>query len=57
MKATTTIVVIGASGDLAKKKTYPALFKLFKFDLLVTFFWMLFSWIDLNYVFVFLILF
>ncbi|KAJ2964256.1 hypothetical protein NQZ79_g743 [Umbelopsis isabellina] len=25
-----TIVVLGASGDLAKKKTYPALFKLFK---------------------------
>ncbi|KAL1928835.1 hypothetical protein VTP01DRAFT_2621 [Rhizomucor pusillus] len=25
-----TIVVLGASGDLAKKKTYPALFKLFR---------------------------
>lgn len=29
-----TIVVIGASGDLAKKKTYPALFNLFELDLL-----------------------
>ena len=26
---TLSIVVIGASGDLAKKKTYPALFALF----------------------------
>ncbi|CDH58020.1 glucose-6-phosphate 1-dehydrogenase [Lichtheimia corymbifera JMRC:FSU:9682] len=25
-----TIIVLGASGDLAKKKTYPALFKLFR---------------------------
>ena len=25
-----TIVVLGASGDLAKKKTFPALWKLFK---------------------------
>jgi glucose-6-phosphate 1-dehydrogenase len=24
------MLVLGASGDLAKKKTYPALFKLFK---------------------------
>jgi glucose-6-phosphate 1-dehydrogenase len=24
------VVVLGASGDLAKKKTYPALFKLFQ---------------------------
>ena len=24
-----TIVVLGASGDLAKKKTYPALFQLY----------------------------
>ena len=24
-----TVVVLGASGDLAKKKTYPALFQLF----------------------------
>eukprot|EP00029_Vermamoeba_vermiformis_P005183 TRINITY_DN172_c0_g1_i1.p1 TRINITY_DN172_c0_g1~~TRINITY_DN172_c0_g1_i1.p1 ORF type:complete len:569 (-),score=206.77 TRINITY_DN172_c0_g1_i1:157-1653(-) len=29
-----TIVVFGASGDLAKKKTFPALFALFKRDLL-----------------------
>mmetsp|Transcript_31009 Transcript_31009/g.75869 ORF Transcript_31009/g.75869 Transcript_31009/m.75869 type:complete len:565 (-) Transcript_31009:69-1763(-) len=29
-----TVVVIGASGDLAKKKTYPALFTLFEQDLL-----------------------
>ncbi|CAO1639260.1 unnamed protein product [Sympodiomycopsis kandeliae] len=28
------IVVLGASGDLAKKKTYPALFNLFRLDLL-----------------------
>lgn len=26
---TLSVVVMGASGDLAKKKTYPALFKLF----------------------------
>ena len=25
-----TVVVLGASGDLAKKKTFPALFTLFK---------------------------
>ncbi|PVU97874.1 hypothetical protein BB561_000251 [Smittium simulii] len=30
----TTIVVFGASGDLAKKKTFPALFQLFKNNLL-----------------------
>lgn len=30
----TTIVVLGASGDLAFKKTFPALFNLFKNDLL-----------------------
>ncbi|KAJ2497611.1 Glucose-6-phosphate 1-dehydrogenase, partial [Coemansia sp. RSA 2049] len=30
----TTIVVFGASGDLAKKKTYPALFHLFQQGLL-----------------------
>ncbi|KAF8529025.1 glucose-6-P dehydrogenase [Hysterangium stoloniferum] len=30
LKDNTVIVVFGASGDLAKKKTYPALFKLFK---------------------------
>ncbi|KDN41665.1 putative ZWF1-glucose-6-phosphate dehydrogenase [Tilletiaria anomala UBC 951] len=30
----TAIVVLGASGDLAKKKTYPALFNLFRLDLL-----------------------
>ena len=29
-----TIIVLGASGDLAFKKTYPALFGLFKNDLL-----------------------
>eukprot|EP00457_Paulinella_chromatophora_P002146 gb/GEZN01002150.1/.p1 GENE.gb/GEZN01002150.1/~~gb/GEZN01002150.1/.p1 ORF type:complete len:727 (-),score=95.59 gb/GEZN01002150.1/:401-2581(-) len=29
-----TIVVVGASGDLAKKKTFPALFSLFYHDLL-----------------------
>ncbi|EGC38470.1 hypothetical protein DICPUDRAFT_45843 [Dictyostelium purpureum] len=29
-----TVVVLGASGDLAKKKTYPALFSLFLRDLL-----------------------
>ncbi|KAK9461747.1 glucose-6-phosphate dehydrogenase [Lipomyces oligophaga] len=28
------IVVLGASGDLAKKKTYPALFGLYRYDLL-----------------------
>lgn len=28
------VVVLGASGDLAKKKTYPALFKLFQKDML-----------------------
>lgn len=27
--ATLSIIVLGASGDLAKKKTYPALFDLF----------------------------
>jgi len=30
VSANTTIVVLGASGDLAKKKTFPALFGLFK---------------------------
>ncbi|KAJ2588499.1 Glucose-6-phosphate 1-dehydrogenase, partial [Coemansia sp. RSA 1722] len=30
----TTIVVFGASGDLAKKKTFPALFHLFEQNLL-----------------------
>ncbi|MCO5589538.1 hypothetical protein L7F22_043506 [Adiantum nelumboides] len=30
----TIIVVLGASGDLAKKKTYPALFNLYKLSLL-----------------------
>ncbi|KAE8231191.1 hypothetical protein CF326_g3796 [Tilletia indica] len=30
----TVIVVLGASGDLAKKKTYPALFNLYRLDLL-----------------------
>ncbi|CAO3651860.1 unnamed protein product [Cunninghamella blakesleeana] len=30
LNGTVTIVVLGASGDLAKKKTYPALFGLFK---------------------------
>ncbi|KAI8867966.1 glucose-6-phosphate dehydrogenase [Ramicandelaber brevisporus] len=30
----TTIVVLGASGDLAKKKTYPALFGLFRHGLI-----------------------
>lgn len=29
-----TVVVLGASGDLAKKKTYPALFELFRHDFL-----------------------
>ncbi|KAL7747009.1 Glucose-6-phosphate 1-dehydrogenase [Sorochytrium milnesiophthora] len=29
-----TIVVLGASGDLAKKKTYPALYSLYKHDFL-----------------------
>jgi len=29
-KGETTVVVLGASGDLAKKKTFPALFNLFK---------------------------
>ncbi|KAJ3360742.1 Glucose-6-phosphate 1-dehydrogenase [Allomyces arbusculus] len=29
-----TVVVLGASGDLAKKKTYPALFALFKHEFL-----------------------
>ena len=29
MKESLSVVVIGASGDLAKKKTYPALFGLF----------------------------
>lgn len=29
-----SIVVLGASGDLAKKKTYPALFALFSNNLL-----------------------
>ena len=28
------VVVIGASGDLAKKKTYPSLFKLYLENLL-----------------------
>eukprot|EP01099_Mayorella_cantabrigiensis_P001102 TRINITY_DN1456_c0_g1_i1.p1 TRINITY_DN1456_c0_g1~~TRINITY_DN1456_c0_g1_i1.p1 ORF type:complete len:543 (-),score=134.35 TRINITY_DN1456_c0_g1_i1:190-1761(-) len=31
-----TIIVLGASGDLAKKKTYPALFDLFRKNLLPT---------------------
>ncbi|UZJ56909.1 hypothetical protein CBS101457_006229 [Exobasidium rhododendri] len=30
----TVFVVLGASGDLARKKTYPALFNLYKLDLL-----------------------
>ncbi|KAM5356249.1 hypothetical protein ACJ41O_002895 [Fusarium nematophilum] len=30
LKQNTTIVVLGASGDLAKKKTYPALFGLYR---------------------------
>ena len=30
----TTIVVFGASGDLAKKKTFPALFHLYRYNLL-----------------------
>ena len=30
-----TIFVVGASGDLAKKKTYPSLFELYKHDFLV----------------------
>jgi len=30
----TVIVVLGASGDLAKKKTYPALFNLYRLELL-----------------------
>lgn len=29
-KLALTVVVLGASGDLAKKKTFPALFTLFK---------------------------
>ena len=29
-----SVVVVGASGDLARKKTYPALFKLFCMSLL-----------------------
>jgi hypothetical protein len=29
-----TVIVLGASGDLAKKKTYPALFELFRHDFL-----------------------
>ncbi|KAI9187964.1 Glucose-6-phosphate 1-dehydrogenase [Blastocladiella emersonii ATCC 22665] len=29
-----TVIVLGASGDLAKKKTYPALFSLYKHDFL-----------------------
>ena len=29
-KLVLTVVVLGASGDLAKKKTFPALFTLFK---------------------------
>lgn len=29
-----TVVVLGASGDLAKKKTYPALYELFRHDFL-----------------------
>jgi len=33
-KEPVTIVVLGASGDLAKKKTFPALFSLFYHDLL-----------------------
>jgi len=34
MKGETIVVVLGASGDLAKKKTFPALFGLFKQGLL-----------------------
>lgn len=34
LKDETVIVVCGASGDLAKKKTFPALFALFHQDLL-----------------------
>ncbi|CAG8622392.1 7499_t:CDS:2 [Funneliformis caledonium] len=30
LSGTTTIIVLGASGDLAKKKTYPALFGLYR---------------------------
>lgn len=32
-----TVVVLGASGDLAKKKTYPALYALFRQGLIPTF--------------------
>ncbi|KAK9455832.1 glucose-6-phosphate dehydrogenase [Dipodascopsis uninucleata] len=34
LPANSVIVVLGASGDLAKKKTYPALFGLFRYGLL-----------------------
>lgn len=34
MQRALTVVVIGASGDLAAKKTYPALFSLFGNNLL-----------------------
>ena len=34
MQQRLTIVVLGASGDLAKKKTYPSLFELFRHNLL-----------------------
>ncbi|KAG0171706.1 Glucose-6-phosphate 1-dehydrogenase [Apophysomyces sp. BC1034] len=34
MSGAVTIVVLGASGDLAKKKTFPALFRLYKYGLL-----------------------
>ncbi|KAK9476417.1 glucose-6-phosphate dehydrogenase [Lipomyces japonicus] len=34
LPANSVIVVLGASGDLAKKKTFPALFGLYRYDLL-----------------------
>ncbi|EJD53731.1 glucose-6-P dehydrogenase [Auricularia subglabra TFB-10046 SS5] len=34
LRENTTIIVLGASGDLAKKKTYPALFGLYKMGFL-----------------------
>lgn len=32
-KKALTVLVVGASGDLAKKKTYPSLFELFNYGL------------------------
>lgn len=48
-EATLSITVVGASGDLAKKKIFPALFALFYEDFLPEVLFMLFlSFLDLH---------